>query len=132
MTLGALVAAGASLAEVSRTLEALGVPFETRTETAEVGGVRALRITVEHSDQHVHRTFADIRRLVEEAALPERAARRALAAFGLLAAAEGASPEERVEHALNRAERGMRGAHVLPEAKLAAGHHHSPQLAKRS
>ncbi|MDQ3923402.1 MAG: nickel pincer cofactor biosynthesis protein LarC [Actinomycetota bacterium] len=102
MTLGALVAAGASLAEVSRTLEALGVPFETRTETAEVGGVRALRITVEHSEQHVHRTFADIRRLVEEADLPERAARRALAAFGLLAAAEGAvhgrAPEDVTFH----------------------------------
>ena len=97
-----MVAAGASLAEVSRTLEALGVPFETRTETAEVGGVRALRITVEHSEQHVHRTFADIRRLVEEADLPERAARRALAAFGLLAAAEGAvhgrAPEDVTFH----------------------------------
>lgn len=84
-----MVAAGAPLAEVSRTLEALGVPFETRTETVEVGGVRSLRITVEHSEQNAHRTFADIRRLVEEADLPERAARRALAAFGLLAAAEG-------------------------------------------
>ena len=102
MTLGALVAAGASLAEVSRKLEALGVPFETRSETVEVGGVRALRITVEHSEQHAHRTFTDIRRLVEEADLPERAARRALAAFGLLATAEGAvhgrAPEDVTFH----------------------------------
>ena len=89
MTLGALAAAGAPLAEVSRRLEALGVPFELHTENVEVGGVRALRVTVEHPEQHAHRTFADVRRLVEEACLPERVTRRAIATFKLLAEAEG-------------------------------------------
>jgi len=102
MTLGALAAAGASLAEVSRMLEDLGAPFELRTETVEVSGVQALRVTVEHPEQHAHRTFADIRRLVGGASLPERAARRALAAFRLLAKAEGAvhgvSPENVTFH----------------------------------
>ena len=89
MTLGALAAAGAPLATVSRRLEALEVPFEVRTQEVEAGGVRALRVTVEHPEQHAHRTFADVRRLVEEAGLPGRITRRAIATFRLLAEAEG-------------------------------------------
>jgi pyridinium-3,5-bisthiocarboxylic acid mononucleotide nickel chelatase len=89
MTLGALAAAGAPLAKVSRRLEALEVPFELRTQEVEAGGVRALRVTVEHPEQHAHRTFADVRRLVEEAGLPGRITRRAIATFRLLAEAEG-------------------------------------------
>ena len=89
MTLGALAAAGAPLAKVSRRLEALEVPFELRTQEAEASGVRALRVTVEHPEQRAHRTFADVRRLVEEAGLPGRITRRAIATFRLLAEAEG-------------------------------------------
>jgi len=89
MTLGALAAAGAPLAKVSRRLEALEVPFELRTQEAEASGVRALRVTVEHPKQRAHRTFADVRRLVEEAGLPGRITRRAIATFRLLAEAEG-------------------------------------------
>ncbi|HZC18994.1 MAG TPA: nickel insertion protein, partial [Rubrobacteraceae bacterium] len=103
MTLGALAAAGASLAEVSRALEGLGVSFEMGTETVVVSGVRSLRLSVKSPpEQHTHRTFADIRRLVEGANLPERAADRAVAAFRLLARAEGAvhghEPEEITFH----------------------------------
>ena len=103
MTLGALAAAGASLAEVSRALEGLGVSFEMGTETVVVSGVRSLRLSVKSPpEQHTHRTFADIRRLVEGANLPERAADRAIAAFRLLARAEGAvhgrEPEEITFH----------------------------------
>jgi uncharacterized protein (TIGR00299 family) protein len=90
MTLGALAAAGAPLAKVSRRLEALEVPFELRTQEVEASGVRALRVTVEHPEQRAHRTFADVRRLVEEAGLPGRITRRAIATFRLLAEAEGA------------------------------------------
>ena len=103
MTLGALAAAGAPLAEVSRALEGLGVSFEIGTETVVVSGVRSLRLSVKSPpEQHTHRTFADIRRLVEGANLPERAADRAIAAFRLLARAEGAvhgrEPEEITFH----------------------------------
>ena len=103
MTLGALAAAGAPLAEVSRALEGLGVSFEMGTETVVVSGVRSLRLSVKSPpEQHTHRTFADIRRLVEGANLPERAADRAIAAFRLLARAEGAvhghEPEEITFH----------------------------------
>ena len=89
MTLGALAAAGAPLAKVSRRLEALEVPFELHTQEVEASGVRALRVTVEHPEQRAHRTFADVRRLVEEAGLPGRITRRAIATFRLLAEAEG-------------------------------------------
>ena len=89
MTLGALAAAGAPLAKVSRRLEALEVPFELRSQEVEASGVRALRVTVEHPEQRAHRTFADVRRLVEEAGLPGRITRRAIATFRLLAEAEG-------------------------------------------
>lgn len=89
MTLGALAAAGAPLAKVSRRLEALEVPFELRTQEVEASGVRALRVTVEYPEQRTHRTFADVRRLVEEAGLPGRITRRAIATFRLLAEAEG-------------------------------------------
>ena len=89
MTLGALASAGAPLAEVSQSLKNLDVPFEIHVETVEINGVHALRLVVEHPEEHSHRTFADIRRLVESASLPERAARRAVEAFQLLANAEG-------------------------------------------
>ena len=103
MTLGALAAAGAPLAEVSRALEELRVPFEMDVETVEVSGVRSLRLSVNSPpEQNAHRTFADIRRLVEGAGLPERAKARAVAAFLLLAEAEGAvhgrAPEEVTFH----------------------------------
>jgi uncharacterized protein (TIGR00299 family) protein len=89
MTLAALASAGAQLAEVSRTLERLGVDFEIEAETVEVGGVRALRVVVEHPEQHSHRTFHDIRLMIEAADLPGMSAERSVAAFRRLAQAEG-------------------------------------------
>jgi pyridinium-3,5-bisthiocarboxylic acid mononucleotide nickel chelatase len=90
MILAALASAGAPLAEVSRALEKLGVDFKIGAEAVEVSGVQALRLTVEHPEQHAHRAFGDVRRLIESAGLPDRSARRAVAAFRFLAEAEGA------------------------------------------
>ena len=102
MTLAALASAGAPLPEVSRTLEGLGVDFEISAETVEVGGVQALHVTVKHPEQRVRRTFRDVRRTIEEADLPGRSAERAVAAFRLLAQAEGSvhgrEPEEVTFH----------------------------------
>ncbi len=89
MTLAALASAGAQLAEISRALERLGVDFEIEAETVEVGGVRALRVVVRHPEQHSHRTFHDIRLMIEAADLPGMSAERSVAAFRLLAQAEG-------------------------------------------
>ncbi len=89
MTLASLVAAGADLEEVSASLRPLGVPFDLSTEEAEVSGVGALRVTVNHPEGHAHRAFREIRTLVEGAGLPERTAGRAVEAFRRLAVAEG-------------------------------------------
>ncbi|HVF00975.1 MAG TPA: nickel pincer cofactor biosynthesis protein LarC [Rubrobacteraceae bacterium] len=102
MVLAALVAAGAPLVEVSRQTEALDVSFTLHTDPIQVSGVWALRLTVEHPEQHVHRSLVDVQRMVERANLPERATHRAVAAFRLLAKAEGAvhgrPPEEVTFH----------------------------------
>jgi pyridinium-3,5-bisthiocarboxylic acid mononucleotide nickel chelatase len=90
MTLAALVAAGASLPEIIASLRGLSVAFDLTTERAEVNGVGALKADVQYPEEHSHRTFGDIRTLIEDAALPERASSRALEAFRLLAVAEGA------------------------------------------
>ncbi len=94
MTLAALLAAGAPLPEITKSLGGLGVTFDLATERVEVNGVAALRAEVRHPDEHLHRTFADIRAMIEGADLPERASSRALDAFSRLAAAEGAVHDE--------------------------------------
>src|SRR5215210_59098 len=94
MTLAALVAAGASLPEITTSLHGLGVPFDLSTERVEVNGVGALRADVSYPDEHSHRTFGDIRTLIEGAGLPERTSSRALEAFHRLAVAEGAVHDE--------------------------------------
>jgi pyridinium-3,5-bisthiocarboxylic acid mononucleotide nickel chelatase len=94
MTLAALVAAGASLPEITALLRGLGVSFDLAVERVEVNGIGTLRTAVEYPDEHSHRTFRDIRASIEGAELPERASSRALEAFRLLAVAEGAVHDE--------------------------------------
>ena len=102
MTLAALLHAGASSDEVSRELSRLGLTFDLRPEPAEINGVGALRLSVEHREQHAHRTFGEIRDLIRGAGLLERVVRRSISAFALLAGAEGrvhgVSPEEVTFH----------------------------------
>ena len=90
MTLAALVAAGAPLARISNSLQALGVAFDLVTEQAEVSGIGAFRASVGYPEEHAHRTFRDVRALIENADLPDRASSRAVEAFRRLAVAEGA------------------------------------------
>jgi pyridinium-3,5-bisthiocarboxylic acid mononucleotide nickel chelatase len=102
MTLASLVAAGAPLREITGSLRNLGFAFDLATERVEISGVGALRATVTHPEQHAHRTFKDIRDLVEGAGLPKRVSARAVEAFRRLAVAEGAvhdrDPEEVTFH----------------------------------
>src|SRR3712207_1649526 len=98
MILAILIAAGAPSREIVASLRPLGVPFELATERVEINGVGALRARVESPGERVHRTFADIRDLVEKAGLPERASSRALEAFRRLAVAEGAVHGKRPEY----------------------------------
>jgi uncharacterized protein (TIGR00299 family) protein len=89
MILASLVAAGAPLPKIAGSLRSLGVAFDLATERVEVSGVGALRATVAHPEQHAHRTFGDVRALVEGAGLPDRVASLAVEAFRRLAVAEG-------------------------------------------
>jgi hypothetical protein len=102
MTLASLVAAGAPLQEITPLLRDLGVAFDIATERVEVSGIGALRATVNHPEQRTHRTFKNIRDLVEGAGLPDRACSRAVEVFRRLAVAEGAvhgrDPEEVTFH----------------------------------
>jgi len=97
MLLAALVDAGADLARVQQVLDAL-VPDSVRFVRTDVdrGGQRAVKVDVEVLvDDPPHRTWASIRSLLEEARgrddVPERTIDLALAVFGRLADAEGAT-----------------------------------------
>ena len=84
--------------EIMASLRGLGLAFDLTTESVEINGVGALRAAVSHPDERAHRTFADVRVLVEGAGLPDRASSRALDAFRRLAVAEGAVHKRDPEH----------------------------------
>jgi pyridinium-3,5-bisthiocarboxylic acid mononucleotide nickel chelatase len=90
MTLASLIAAGAPSQEILASLRSLGVAFDLAVERVEINGVGALRAAVSYPEERAHRTFADVRALVEGAGLPERVSSRAVEAFRRLAVAEGA------------------------------------------
>lgn len=90
MFLGALVDAGAPLAEVQGAVDAV-LPDTVRLTAQEVrrAGLRATRVVVEVTQpDQPSRTWADIRELLSEADLPAAVAARALEAFRVLAEAE--------------------------------------------
>jgi pyridinium-3,5-bisthiocarboxylic acid mononucleotide nickel chelatase len=88
MLLGALIDAGAPETRVREGLEPLGVDIVvTRTERH---GIGAARLEVVAAQEHVHRDWAAVRKLIDAAELPTRAHARAHDAFRRLAEAEGA------------------------------------------
>ena len=90
MALGALVDAGADVAEVTALLERLPVGGWTlEAHPVQRGGIASMRVEVGGRDAPVVRTHAHIVGLVEEARLPERVRDRALATFSALAEVEG-------------------------------------------
>jgi uncharacterized protein (TIGR00299 family) protein len=90
MALGSLVDAGADLDEVQAMLRRLPVGgWTVEGEAVLRGGIGATQVHVRAEETSVVRTAAHITALVEEARLPERVRRRALAVFGALADAEG-------------------------------------------
>lgn len=108
MILASLISAGAPAGEVEESVRGLGLPVRLELRRVEISGIAALGLRVDAPEEHAHRTFRDIRRLIEGSGLPERAAGRALAAFGLLAAAEGrvhgVPPEEVAFHEVGAAD----------------------------
>jgi uncharacterized protein (TIGR00299 family) protein len=102
MTLASLIAAGAPLQEIVDSLRNLGVAFDLAAGRVEVNGVGALQAAVSYREEHAHRTFGDVRALVEGAGFPDRVTSRAVEAFRRLAVAEGVvhgkDPEEVTFH----------------------------------
>jgi len=99
MTVAALVDAGAGFAELERRLRASGLPLSgVSLEQLWRGGLAGARFVVEAERQPAHRSWRDVRALLESAALPERARRLALSIFSELAQAEsrvhGCPPDE--------------------------------------
>jgi uncharacterized protein (TIGR00299 family) protein len=90
MALGSLVDAGADVDDVRTLLARLPVGGWTlEAEPVLRGGISATKVHVRAEETSVVRTAAHISALVEEARLPDRVRRRALAVFGALAEAEG-------------------------------------------
>lgn len=90
MALGALIDAGADLNEVRSLCQRLPIGgWALEAETVMRTGVAGTKIHVLAEPSRVVRTAAHITALVEEARLPDRVRRRALATFNALAVAEG-------------------------------------------
>ena len=90
MALGSLLDAGADLTEVLAIVRRVPLPgWDLRQEPALRAGVGCTRAVVSSRDDVVVRTYAHIVGLISEARLPDRVARRSLAVFAALAAAEG-------------------------------------------
>lgn len=73
MTLGALIDAGAPLAEIQAGIDSLGLP-SCRLVTSEVKkkGFRATQLVVEHEPQHAHRHLHHITEMIDGSRLSER------------------------------------------------------------
>ncbi len=90
MALASLVDAGADLDEVRELCERIPVGgWKLEAESVLRGGVGATHVIVHTEETGVVRTAGHINGLIEEARLPDRVRRRALATFAALASAEG-------------------------------------------
>jgi uncharacterized protein (TIGR00299 family) protein len=90
MLLAALLDAGADVAAVREALAATGVEgLDLERSRVERHGTGATHVDVVAPSEHVHRTWRDVREIIEAASLAEWPRARALDAFSRLARAEG-------------------------------------------
>ncbi|HSI93426.1 MAG TPA: nickel pincer cofactor biosynthesis protein LarC [Jiangellaceae bacterium] len=90
MLLAALADAGAPVPVMQAAVDATcPEPVRLRTESVIRGGLRATRVHVEAPPSTTHRTWADVRSLLEQARLAPEVRGLAVAAFARLADAEG-------------------------------------------
>jgi len=89
MLLGALVDAGAPLVEIQQAIDSLNLP-SCRLLAKEVhrGGFRALKIDVEHEQEHAHRHLHHIVELIQASRLTPRQQEMAIRIFTKLGEAE--------------------------------------------
>jgi uncharacterized protein (TIGR00299 family) protein len=91
MLLGALLGAGVPVGVLQAAVAAVTPePVTLRAEQVRRGGLAATRCHVDVADSATHRTWRDVRGLLEDAPLDPRVREVAVAAFGRLAAAEAA------------------------------------------
>lgn len=89
MLLGALLDAGAPLDEVRAGLRGLGIDgLDLAVAATERHGLAAAAVRVTAPPEHVHRSWPDVRGIVDRAGLPPRAHARAQETFRRLAHAE--------------------------------------------
>lgn len=109
MLLGAFLQGGVPLEHLKDELRKLSLPdaYELRASKTKKNGISAVFADVwlephhveEHDGHHHHRSWADIRRLIEESSLSEQVKAQSLAVFDSLAGAEGKihdCPKEKV------------------------------------
>jgi pyridinium-3,5-bisthiocarboxylic acid mononucleotide nickel chelatase len=103
MVLGALVGAGVPVGVLQDAVDAVAPqPVELRLEQVSRQGFAATRCHVEAADSTSHRTWADIRALLEESGLDDPVRSLAVRVFGRLAEAEatvhGSDPRDVTFH----------------------------------
>lgn len=90
MLLGALLGAGVPLAVLTGAVDALDIGVQLRAETVLRAGLSATLVHVDRPEgDQPHRTWGEVRTLIENAPLDPEVARRSLLVFGTLATAEG-------------------------------------------
>ncbi|BEP13226.1 nickel pincer cofactor biosynthesis protein LarC [Acidothermaceae bacterium B102] len=90
MMLGALVDVGVPLSTLQAAVDTLGAPVSLSASLVERHGIGATQVRVVATGPEGERTWADIRALLEAAALDDAVRALALATFARLAAAEAA------------------------------------------
>ena len=97
MTVGALADAGAGEQAILEALRSLGTEAAFRFEKVKRRGLAATKFHVEGGETHAHRHLSHIVRMIEGAALPDRARDNAIAVFRRLAEAEARAHNVPVE-----------------------------------
>jgi uncharacterized protein (TIGR00299 family) protein len=90
MLLAALLDAGADLERLRSVPDALGLPgIEITVGRVERQGIDALQLRIDPPEDRAHRSYREIRKIVDEAELAPRARARSLEALARLAEVEG-------------------------------------------
>ncbi|MEX0325850.1 MAG: nickel pincer cofactor biosynthesis protein LarC [Puniceicoccaceae bacterium] len=91
MNLGAMVDLGVAPEDLIKELQKLNLEgWSLHFEKDQRKGIAGTRCDVTHEDSHHHRTFADIKRIIESSGLDADVKEDAIAVFRALAEAEGA------------------------------------------
>ena len=135
MILGAMVDCGLPREKLQSEIDKLGIPdLKIQAKEVKKGGFRCLKVDVQTSEEHHHRTFTTIKEMLEKSTLSDKVRDYSIRIFRRLAEAEGAAhmiPAEEVHfHEVGAADSiaDIVGAAVGLEYFQADGFHHSDFL----